>query len=279
MRKLDVRRGEAVRVEQTPGGTVGVLHDGRELRAWWIATPGGERAAEWKELGQEGFLYAVSGDVTIERRDGPPVVLAAGECCAIPARTRFRAVATGPAVYLAVSTPDLDDGPGQRIDPGSVRAIEDADREDVRALIEERWRTPNIITRARTHDAMSLPGFLVREQGKLLGVVTLSVDYRDCEVVTIDSVVQGRGVGTALLARAEEHAVERGCDRMWLVTTNDNLRALLFYQRRGFRIIAVHTDAVARSRETKPEIPAVGDNGIPILDEIELEKELPGQAS
>ena len=62
---------------------------------------------------------------------------------------------------------------------------------------------------------------------------------------------------------------------MWLVTTNDNLRALAFYQRRGFRIIAVHTDAVARSREAKPEIPAVGDNGIPILDEIELEKELP----
>ena len=51
MRKLDVRRGEAVRVEETSGGTVGVLHEGRELRALWIATPGGEKGAEWKELG------------------------------------------------------------------------------------------------------------------------------------------------------------------------------------------------------------------------------------
>ncbi len=61
---------------------------------------------------------------------------------------------------------------------------------------------------------------------------------------------------------------------MWLVTTNDNLRALYFYQRRGFRIVAVHRDAVMHSREIKPEIPSVADNGIPILDELELEKPL-----
>jgi Acetyltransferase (GNAT) family len=64
---------------------------------------------------------------------------------------------------------------------------------------------------------------------------------------------------------------EAGCRRVWLITTNDNLRALRFYQRRGFRLVAVHPDALARSRELKPSIPEIGLDGIPLRDELELE--------
>jgi len=66
-----------------------------------------------------------------------------------------------------------------------------------------------------------------------------------------------------------------GCRRVWLVTTNDNVDALAFYQRRGFRLAALHRAAVTEARETlKPEIPEVARNGIPIRDELELELEL-----
>jgi hypothetical protein len=59
---------------------------------------------------------------------------------------------------------------------------------------------------------------------------------------------------------------------VWLTTTNDNLDALRFYQRRGFRISAVRPRAVERARATlKPEIPEVGAYGIPVRDEIDLE--------
>lgn len=160
------------------------------------------------------------------------------------------------------------------IRPEDVEPVEDADRDAVRAFIARRWGSAHIVTRAREHDASLLPGFLVRDGAGLMGVVTLSVMGPECEVVTIDASVEDRGIGSALLGAAEDHARAQGCDRMWLVTTNDNLRALGFYQRRGFRIVAVHPDAVTRSRQLKPEIPLVADNGIPVLDEIELEKPL-----
>jgi hypothetical protein len=59
-----------------------------------------------------------------------------------------------------------------------------------------------------------------------------------------------------------------------LITTNDNTKALRFWQKRGFRLAAVHRNAVEKSRKIKPEIPLTGNDGIPIKDEIELEMAL-----
>jgi len=88
--------------------------------------------------------------------------------------------------------------------------------------------------------------------------------------VTIDSLVEGQGVGTALIAAVAEAARASGCLRLWLVTTNDNVDALRFYQKRGFRLAALYPDAIAESRKLKPKIPPIGAHGIPIRDEIEL---------
>src|SRR5687768_16210025 len=164
--------------------------------------------------------------------------------------------------------------PRHKVDASWVRPIEARDADAVRSFVARRWQSAIIVTRARRHDAAELPGFLIEEHGQVIGVITLNDERKDCEIVTIDAAVWGRGIGSAMLDRAEAWCRDRGCERMWLVTTNDNLRALYFYQRRGFRIVAVHRDAVEHSREIKPEIPAIAENGIPILDEIELEKAL-----
>jgi GNAT superfamily N-acetyltransferase len=104
-----------------------------------------------------------------------------------------------------------------------------------------------------------------------LGLATYRIEGDEFELVTIDAVVAEAGVGSALLAVAKEVAAAEGCRRLWLITTNDNLDALRFYQRRGLRIAAVHRDAVDRARQIKPQIPAVGSSGIGIHDELELE--------
>ncbi|HEX7463684.1 MAG TPA: GNAT family N-acetyltransferase, partial [Actinomycetota bacterium] len=69
-------------------------------------------------------------------------------------------------------------------------------------------------------------------------------------------------------------AREHGCSRLWVVTTNDNTRARLFYERLGFRVSAVREGAVAESRRLKPTIPLVDQSGVPVTDEIELERSL-----
>jgi len=61
-----------------------------------------------------------------------------------------------------------------------------------------------------------------------------------------------------------------GCERIWLVTTNDNLEALRFYQRRGFVLSALRPRAVDEARrKLKPQISTVGEFRIPLRDEID----------
>jgi RimJ/RimL family protein N-acetyltransferase len=112
------------------------------------------------------------------------------------------------------------------------------------------------------------------------GLLTYSIDGRDCEIVTLNSVVGGKGAGGALVDEVRSRAIEAGCRRIWLVTTNDNLRALRFYQKRGSEMATVRRWAVDRLRALKPEIPLVRNDGIPIRDEIELAQPLtvPGRS-
>jgi ribosomal protein S18 acetylase RimI-like enzyme len=82
-------------------------------------------------------------------------------------------------------------------------------------------------------------------------------------------------VGTALLDAAVEVAAGKGLGRVWLITTNDNVDGLRFYQRRGMRIAGINRGAIDESRRLKPSIPLVGGYGIAIHDEIVMERLLP----
>jgi len=89
--------------------------------------------------------------------------------------------------------------------------------------------------------------------------------------VTLHAFQPFAGIGTALVQAVRDVAADEGCRRLWLITTNDNLDALRFYQRRDFELVAVHRDLRDTARRLKPSIPLVGDYGIPIRDELELE--------
>jgi ribosomal protein S18 acetylase RimI-like enzyme len=107
--------------------------------------------------------------------------------------------------------------------------------------------------------------------GEPVGLLTYHVDGLDWEIVTIDSLEPSLGIGSELIFALRQEAKRAGARRLWLITTNDNLNALRFYQKRGFRLVAVHPDALDRSRQLKPNIPLVGQDGIPLRDELELE--------
>ena len=116
------------------------------------------------------------------------------------------------------------------------------------------------------------PALVVEADGSIGGVLTWTLDGASMEVLTLHVARQWAGVGSALIAAALRVAEASGARRLWLVTTNDNVDALRFYQRRGFRLTRVDAGAVDRSRATiKPAIPETGAHGIPLRDELELE--------
>ena len=157
------------------------------------------------------------------------------------------------------------------IKPIQIRPINDGDKAWVAALLKEWWAGPRVVTRGRLHHPEELPGFIAEQSGKPAGLITYRIDGKDCEIVTMNSLVEKIGIGSALIDAVKNAAISEGCKRLWLITTNDNTEALRFYQKYGLSLVAVHRNAIEQSRRLKPEIPLIGNNNIPIRDEIELE--------
>jgi GNAT superfamily N-acetyltransferase len=160
--------------------------------------------------------------------------------------------------------------------PFNIRPIQPRDLEWVRAELTQHWGRPQIWSIGRRFEADALPGFIAEnEGGERVGLVTYSVcehvEPHECEVVTLSSRMEGEGVGAALLDAAVAAARGAGRTRVFLTTTNDNLRALGFYQRRGWILVRLHRGIIAGARERYPGIPKVGMNRIPLRDELELE--------
>lgn len=156
----------------------------------------------------------------------------------------------------------------------TILPINDDDREWITQFIPDHWGSNKVISRCVVHYPQNLPGFVAMKGFEKVGLITYNIVGGSCEIVTIDSTHPSSGVGTALIEVVKDIAIKSGCTRLWLITTNDNLNALHFYQKRGFVLVAVHRNALELSRKLKPEIPMIGQHGIPLRDEIELEMTL-----
>lgn len=156
----------------------------------------------------------------------------------------------------------------------TIRPLTTADREWVTYQLTTQWGSPLIVRQGEQIRAERLPGWIAEFQGKLAGLATYLIRGRDCEIVTLHSLVGGIGIGSTLIDTVCQLATLQCCQRVWLITTNDNLHALGFYQRRGFCLVKIYPGEVDESRKVKPQIPLIGMNRIPIRDEIELELRL-----
>jgi ribosomal protein S18 acetylase RimI-like enzyme len=161
-----------------------------------------------------------------------------------------------------------------------VQPLTEKDRAWAARLEAESWGEPGVARLGELVDPTRLPGFIAFLDGQRAGLASYAVRGGECEVVTIRSLREGRGVGRALLDAVRDAAIDAGCRRLWLITTNNNLRALELYQRWGMDIVAFHRHAVSDARRrVKPSIPERDAKGIPIAHELELEARLPPRRS
>lgn len=153
-----------------------------------------------------------------------------------------------------------------------IRGLEATDRNWIAEKLDEYWGSTRVVSRGKLHYAHTLPGFTIVDGDEHpQGLITYHISEGACEIVTLNSYQEGIGIGTALIQAVKDAAETEKCHRLWLITTNDNTHALRYYQKRGFRLVAVHQGAVTEARRLKPEIPLLGLDDIPITDEIELE--------
>ena len=134
----------------------------------------------------------------------------------------------------------------------------------------ELWGSTLQVVHQTVFRPAELPGLIAERAGRLVGLLTYQTDGGVLEVVTLNALERRTGVGTILMEAVAADARQQHCHEIRLTTTNDNLDAIRFYQRRGLRLVALRPGAVDRARLEKPEIPGVGAYGIPLRDEIDL---------
>lgn len=152
----------------------------------------------------------------------------------------------------------------------AIRPVAENDRPTVEWLITQLWGAPEVVVHDGVFHPAALPGFIAEQDGRIAGLVTFEVRPGVLEIVTINALDLYQGIGTILIEAVRAEAKRAGCHQVTLTTTNDNIGALRFYQRRGFHLSAIRPGAVDRARERKPGIPRTGDFGIPLRDEIDL---------
>ena len=152
-----------------------------------------------------------------------------------------------------------------------IRQIDQESREGINAFIVRQWYTMQMVVHGESIDLGNADGYYACIGDEIIGLITYRITGKEMEILSLDSLQEGIGIGTRLLDRVISKARETGIQRIMLITTNDNLSALRFYQKRGFDISRLYCNALAQARKIKPEIPLIGMDGIPLKHEIELE--------
>lgn len=156
----------------------------------------------------------------------------------------------------------------------NIERISNETRDLVNQFFIDNWFSTDMSIRGEIIDGTKLDGFLLQEENTIIGLVTYTFFGDICEIVSLDSKRENIGIGSALLKEIEKIAIDNNCKKMRLITTNDNMRALQFYQKRGYCLTKLYPNAMEEVRKVKPNVPELGDNDIPLRDEIELEKQL-----
>lgn len=153
-----------------------------------------------------------------------------------------------------------------------IEILSETYRPFVNEQIVESWAGPFVVTKGVLHDTRTHAGFVAVDNGAVTGYILYHLADGNCEITVLESLLEGHGIGKALMHAVLQMAQEANCRRLWLITTNDNTHAIRFYQRLGYTLCAVHLNAIKESRKLKPQIPLLGEDEIPILHEFEFEK-------
>lgn len=156
-----------------------------------------------------------------------------------------------------------------------IALITKENREEINNFIVSNWYTSDMAIRGKLYDMTKMDGFAAYQENKIIGLITYLKEKNDeYEIVSLDSLVEKQGIGTALIDKVIEKAKQDKIKIIKLITTNDNINAIKFYQKRGFDLFKIYRNAVEAGRKLKPSIPKIGYYNIPIKHEIEFQMKL-----
>jgi len=163
--------------------------------------------------------------------------------------------------------------PHLELPPVLVREASPADREKALELFKRDFGPAQLVAYGEAISLDHAAALVAETDNEIAGALAWRPFDGALHILALatDAMWQRAGVGGHLVAEAELLARRQGLPRVIVTIANDNLPALYFYQRQGYRISAILRDSIAAHTRGQQ---AVGFAGIPILDEIQLAKEI-----
>jgi len=155
-----------------------------------------------------------------------------------------------------------------------IRQKTSKDSSTIKKFMIENWGGRMLFIRGKEYYPENMEGFLAEENNKIIGFLIYENQGNKYEIIVFEVFEKFKGIGTLLLNALKKLVKDKNLTKLVVMTTNDDLDALRFYQRRGFKICGININAIEKSRKFKPSIPMTGDYNIPIRDEIYLEMEI-----
>ncbi|GHT98931.1 N-acetyltransferase [Spirochaetia bacterium] len=152
----------------------------------------------------------------------------------------------------------------------NYREKTEEDNEIINKIIRG-WGSDIIVSRGQKYTAKNTNGILAFCNNNVVGICLYNIVNNNCEIVLLEVFEKNKGIGTELIKKTKDISINKNCKRIWVVTSNDNIDALRFYQKCGFIMANIYINSFDKLRKIKPEIPLIGNYNIPIRDEIELE--------
>lgn len=153
-----------------------------------------------------------------------------------------------------------------------IKNVEKNDKQLITDYLKREWGSTLIVLReGETFNLQYEKGFIAYDGDTVIGLITYRITGHICELLSLNSNIEKHGLGTSLIEKVRECAKLNKCDLLRVITTNDNLRAIGFFQKRGFRLVKLYVNAMDFVRKIKPDVPLKGENDIPLNDELEFE--------
>lgn len=152
-----------------------------------------------------------------------------------------------------------------------IKNISYKNRNQINYFINSQWFSTNMVVRGELVDMTVLDGFVAYENLNIIGLITYKIKDNECEIISLDSLKERQGIGTSLVNKVIQVATKNKCIKVTLISTNDNINALRFYQKRGFDMVRIYYNSLEIARKIKPSIPMIGEYNIPLKHEIEFE--------
>jgi len=146
----------------------------------------------------------------------------------------------------------------------------DQEREKIRKFVKRFWGEEEQLTFDRKFMVAQLPAYIAKVGKNIIGFASFAEVNSDIIIVALSVLpqYQNAGVGKNLIQKVEAETRRLGKKKLLVLTSNDDLPALAFYQSLGFQIYEVKPNVIAE----KHGMILKGIGGLPIRDELRLQK-------